>query len=161
MCHLKRSIYGLKQSPRQWNQKLISVLEEINSKQFSIDPCMFVSGQVVAIYVDDLLVLGSEMKRVQEVEDVLEENFEVTSFGTPRLLLSIQISWFENRATSRQELYILKIIDKFKMSDCEPSPTPMDCGAKSQAARAEHEKTDKTEYQTKIGSLLYSAAGQI
>ncbi|KAG5890365.1 hypothetical protein JTB14_010866 [Gonioctena quinquepunctata] len=123
---------------------------------------MFVSedgGQVVAIYVDDLLVLGSEMKRVQEVEDVLKENFEVTCFGIPRLLLSIQISWFENRVTLCQELYILKILDKYKMSECKPSPTPMDCGAKPQAARAEDEKTDKTEYQSKIGSLLYLAAG--
>ncbi|KAG5879631.1 hypothetical protein JTB14_011528 [Gonioctena quinquepunctata] len=141
---------------------MISVLKEINLKQSSIDPFMFVSedgGQVVAIYVDDLLVLGSEMKGVQEVEDVPEENFEVTCFGTPRLLLSIQISWFENRVTSCQELYILKILDKYKMSDCKPSPTPMDCGAKPQAARAEDEKTVKTEYQSKIGSLLYLAAG--
>ncbi|KAG5867440.1 hypothetical protein JTB14_028445 [Gonioctena quinquepunctata] len=99
------------------------------------------------------------MKRVLEVEDVLKENFEVTCFGTPRLLLSIQISWFENRVTLCQELYILKILDKYKMSDRKPSPTPMDCGAKPQAARAEDEKTDKTEYQSKIGSLLYLAAG--
>ncbi|KAG5865593.1 hypothetical protein JTB14_000588 [Gonioctena quinquepunctata] len=94
-------------------------------------------GQVVAIYVDDLLVLGSEMKRVQEVEDVLKENFEVTCYGTPRLLLSIQISWFENRDTLCQKLYILKVFDKYKLSDCKPSPTPMDCGTKPQAARAE------------------------
>ncbi|KAG5899327.1 hypothetical protein JTB14_029278 [Gonioctena quinquepunctata] len=162
VCHLKRSIYGLKQSPKQWNQKLIFVLKEINWELSSIDPCLFVSengGQVVAIYVDDLLVLGSEMKSVQEVGDVLKENFEVTCFGTPRLLLSIQIPWFENLVISYRELYILKILDKYKMSDCKPSPTPMDCGAKPQAARAEDEKTDKTEYQSEIGSLLYLAAG--
>ncbi|KAG5862654.1 Copia protein, partial [Gonioctena quinquepunctata] len=99
-------------------------------------------GQVVAIYVDDLLVLGSEMKRVQEVEDVLKENFEVTCFGTLRLILSIQISSFQNRVTLCQELNILEILDKYKMSACKPSPTPMDCGAKPQAARAEDEKTD-------------------
>ncbi|KAG5863753.1 hypothetical protein JTB14_014982 [Gonioctena quinquepunctata] len=123
---------------------------------------MFVSedgGQVVAIYVDDLLVLGSEMKRVQK------ENFEVTCFGTPRLLLSIQIPWFENRVTLCQELYILKILDKYKMSDCKPSPTPMDCGAKPQAARAEDEKTDETEYQYLKGSarktLVYMKTDEV
>ncbi|KAG5868494.1 hypothetical protein JTB14_005886 [Gonioctena quinquepunctata] len=41
------------------------------------------------------------------------------------------------------------------MSDCKSSPTPMACGAKPQAARAEDEKTDKTEYQCKIVRTLH------
>ena len=42
VCHLKRSIYGLKQSPRCWNHALDSRLKEMGFEQTSSDPCLYV-----------------------------------------------------------------------------------------------------------------------
>lgn len=42
VCRLKRSIYGLKQSPRCWNHALDRRLKEIGFTQASGDPCLYV-----------------------------------------------------------------------------------------------------------------------
>lgn len=162
VCCLKRSIYGLKQSPRQWNQKLVSVLIQIGLKQSSADPCMFATQdgmQIVAIYVDDILVLGSTEEKVEDIERLLTKNFEVTFLGIPRFLLSIQITWFTNYVTISQEQFIYKMLEKYDLLNCKPVSTPMDCGSKPEKAKPDETRTDKTQYQSKVGSLLYLAMG--
>ena len=65
VCHLKRSIYGLKQSPQCWNTALHKQLKELGFKQTASDPCLYVcldsEGEllVVAIYVEDIILGGS------------------------------------------------------------------------------------------------------
>ena len=41
VCKLKRSIYGLKQSPRCWNIALDSHLRNIGFRQTASDPCLY------------------------------------------------------------------------------------------------------------------------
>ena len=45
VCRLKKSIYGLKQSPRCWNQALNAQLKEIGFKQSSNDPCIYLHNR--------------------------------------------------------------------------------------------------------------------
>lgn len=42
VCKLKKSLYGLKQSPRCWNEKLCEYLKLLGFKQSNADPCVFV-----------------------------------------------------------------------------------------------------------------------
>jgi hypothetical protein len=37
----KKSIYGLKQSPRQWNKRLVDALKKRGLIQSDADPCLF------------------------------------------------------------------------------------------------------------------------
>ena len=59
VCHLKQSIYGLKQSPRCWNHALDSHLKEMGFKQTCCDPCLYVStnseGEIFIIAMYALL----------------------------------------------------------------------------------------------------------
>lgn len=43
VCRLKRSIYGLKQSPRCWNQTLNTQLKKMGFVQSASDPCIYIS----------------------------------------------------------------------------------------------------------------------
>ena len=56
VCHLKKSIYSLKQSPRCWNKELQEYLTSIGFMQSTADPCVFIKVEgtltVVAVYVD-------------------------------------------------------------------------------------------------------------
>lgn len=54
---LKRSLYGLKQSPRNFFQHLKEKLEGIGFESATdVDPCLFISNKVIClIYVDDTL----------------------------------------------------------------------------------------------------------
>ena len=62
MCRLKKSLYGLKQEPRQWYQKFDMFMQSQGFKRTDEDPCLFVQhprdNQVLMLilYVDDMLI---------------------------------------------------------------------------------------------------------
>ena len=63
VCKLKKSLYGLKQSPRCWNEKLYNHLKLLGYKQSGADPCVFIRNskeklEIIAIYVDDLILVA-------------------------------------------------------------------------------------------------------
>lgn len=60
VCKLKKSLYGLKQAAKVWNEALHEVLMECGCSQSSDDPCLYSLTDVchILIHVDDLLVVG-------------------------------------------------------------------------------------------------------
>jgi histone deacetylase 1/2 len=86
---LKRSLYGLKQSPRNFFLYLKEVLERNGMQsQEAIDPCLFISDRVILlVYVDDTLLFSPKQEYIDELleklqrEDVeLEEENDVAGF---------------------------------------------------------------------------------
>lgn len=60
---LNKALYGLRQSPRAWNNKLNSILNELKFYKCSKEPSVYrkkVKDKlfIVAVYVDDLFVTG-------------------------------------------------------------------------------------------------------
>lgn len=49
VCHLKKGLYGLKQSPRNWNNEFNNFVISHGLRQSEADPCVFVKGA----YTDD------------------------------------------------------------------------------------------------------------
>jgi Reverse transcriptase (RNA-dependent DNA polymerase) len=75
---LKKTIYGLVQSAREFYKKLIWVLKSIGFKANKSDPCLLSKWQeddvmLVGIYVDDCLVIGTE-ERIAMLIDDLKKN---------------------------------------------------------------------------------------
>lgn len=71
VCRLLKSLYGLKQSSRQWNLKLTSALTLNGYLQSKFDYSMFTRKEgnaivVLLVYVDDLLISGSLTKMIEE-----------------------------------------------------------------------------------------------
>ena len=59
VCKLKKSLYGLKQSPCCWNYTLDTQLKSMGFTQTKSDPCTYISTgeeSIIAAYVDDILV---------------------------------------------------------------------------------------------------------
>ncbi|KAG7369081.1 reverse transcriptase RNA-dependent DNA polymerase [Nitzschia inconspicua] len=74
---LRRSLYGLKQSPRNFFLHLKSNLEACGFRNPSpdTDPCLFVSGKVVCVvYVDDTLLWSPHIEWIDEAIAQLEAN---------------------------------------------------------------------------------------
>lgn len=66
LCRLKRSIYGLKQSPRAWFDKLSAVVLSYGFRRAYSDHSVFVRQQtsgviILVFYVDDIIVTGSDL----------------------------------------------------------------------------------------------------
>jgi hypothetical protein len=73
---LKKTIYGLVQSTREFYNKLLSTLKSMGFTENKSDPCLltrWINGKVImiGIYIDDCLVVGNE-DQIQEVIQCLK-----------------------------------------------------------------------------------------
>ena len=66
VCKLRRSLYGLQQSPRIWFSRFSSVVLEFGMIRSTIDHFVFYhhtsTGQCIylTVYVDDIVIIGSD-----------------------------------------------------------------------------------------------------
>ena len=84
VCRLNKSIYGLKQSPRCWNETLHCHLKQMKFVQTSGDPCIYVSqdgNAIVGVYVDDLLIAGKNVKGIDEIKSGIADCLEAKDMG--------------------------------------------------------------------------------
>lgn len=71
---LKRTLYGLRQSPRAFWKYIVKKMEECGMEQSNLDPCLFLSGKVIAItYVDDILFWARDEKDIHDLAMKLRE----------------------------------------------------------------------------------------
>ena len=95
VCRLIKSIYGLKQSPRCWNQKFTNFLMNFSLKQSDADQCVFykIDGNekiIIAIFVDDGLVASTSKQKISDLLNYSEKEFEIT-VNNFKLFLGIQM----------------------------------------------------------------------
>ena len=84
VCRLKKSLYGLKQSPREWHARLTSFLLPYDFKPTAFDPCVLIHSTkelFIAIYVDDLSLFGATGKLMDSTKDLLKSELQVTDLG--------------------------------------------------------------------------------
>ena len=71
---LKKTLYGLRQSPRAFWKYLTEKLELTGLKQSEFDPCLFVGEEVICIvYVDDLIFWSKQDDDIHDVAMNLRE----------------------------------------------------------------------------------------
>ena len=164
VCKLKRSLYGLKQSPRCWNSTLDEFLKQLGFVQSTGDPCIYVQdgGELmVGVYVDDIVIGGRGEKRVKDFKLALGEKFDVKDLGRLHFFLGMKI--VEDASTGDiwmgQPAYLEKVVEKFGMKEAKSVPTPVDTSTKLMKAESGEEEVDATGYQSAVGSLLYLSAG--
>ncbi|GBO36416.1 hypothetical protein AVEN_121504-1 [Araneus ventricosus] len=89
VCKLLKSLYGLKQAPRQWFKRFTDFIIHLNFQQLNCEARIFVrrskqSEIFIVLYVDDLLIAGSDDSEVGVVIQLLRNEL-----GCPRLKLQI------------------------------------------------------------------------
>jgi len=118
VAKLKRCIYGLKQSPREWYYRLVEYLAPFGFGITAWDPCVLVheSGNLfLAIYVDDITLFGATGELKEQTINVLKTEFKVNDMGELNWLLGIQITFTDNGITLSQTTFIDKILNHFSM----------------------------------------------
>ena len=162
VARLKRCIYGLKQSPREWYFRLVEHLIPYGFAITAFDPCVMVheSGDLfIAVYVDDISLFGSSGQLMDAVIALLKSEFKVNDMGELHWLLGIQIDFTATGICLSQTTFIDKILDRFSMRDCNPVITPLDPNQRLIAASDNDTRADATQYQQIIGSLMYLVTG--
>ncbi|GJU82093.1 retrovirus-related pol polyprotein from transposon TNT 1-94 [Tanacetum coccineum] len=101
VCRLVKSLYGLKQAPKQWHQKFDNTMLESGFKINECDKCVYVkdtsSGYVIlCLYVDDMLIVGSNDKMIRSTKDMLKSKFDMKDMGLADVILGIKIIRTQN-----------------------------------------------------------------
>ena len=96
VCKLKKSLYVLKQSPRNWHGTIQHELITERFKACMCDPCVYVkddssSKAFIVLYVDDLLVTGSSEVGTSKTNAFLMTEFAM-DLGDVSLILGMQVS---------------------------------------------------------------------
>lgn len=97
VCLLKRSLYGLKQSPRQWYKRFDAFMLEHDFLRSQYDSCIYFkklpddSFVYLLIYVDDMLIVGKDMSEINKIKAQLSGEFEMKDLGAANKILVIEI----------------------------------------------------------------------
>lgn len=132
VLRLNKALYGLKQSPRTFYETIHEALLEMNFVRVPTEPCVYTLSEngkvttILAIFVDDFLLISSSEDTMSRVKKILAEKFEIRDLGPVSDLLGLQITRSEESLKITQSKYIEKILNDFQMADCNPVSTPMD-----------------------------------
>ena len=156
VCRLRKSLYGLKQAPRQWGIRFRNFLIGMKFDQCKNDDCVFIRHNpltIIAIYVDDGLVLAYNQQSIDEVLSALKNGFEIHIMALSTFL-GFQIERNSKGLLIHQSAYISKLLKKFGMDKASAMPSPITtCFDETDDTDVQHD----TPYREAVGSLLYAA----
>jgi hypothetical protein len=128
---LKKSLYGLKQSPRNFFLHLKEKLEKLGFTQSENDPCLFMNDKVICIvYVDDILFYSPKESYIQEVIEALKkENMELEVESDVAGFLGVLITKKPDGTIHlTQTGLIQRILAALNMDDFNTKETPAEDG---------------------------------
>jgi len=151
VCFLKKSLYGLKQSPQQWYKKFESFMVSINFSSSNYDICVYFkklsSGEFIylLLYVDDMLIAASNMEEIVRLKEQLGSAFEMKDLRATKRILGMEIS--RDRPNRKlflsQKEFVGKVIRHFSMEKAKIASTPLATHFKLSATmspKSEYEK---------------------
>ncbi|KAG8477244.1 hypothetical protein CXB51_030469 [Gossypium anomalum] len=141
VCLLKKSLYDLKQSPRQWYKRFDSFMTSHDFKRSSFDSCVYFkknndgSFVYLLLYVDDMLIAAKDKGEIRKVKAQLSEEFEMKDLGPAKKI--------------------------FGMESAKPVSTPLAAhfrlsSALSPQSDDEIEYMSHVPYSSVVGSLMYA-----
>ncbi|RVW89954.1 Retrovirus-related Pol polyprotein from transposon TNT 1-94 [Vitis vinifera] len=150
VCKLRKSLYDLKQAPRQWYKKFDNFMHRIGFKKYEADHCCYVksfdnSYIILLLYVDDMLIVGSDIEKINNLKKQLSKQFAMKDLGAAKQILE----------------YVKKVLNRFNMNEAKPVSTPLGSHfklSKEQSPKTEEERDhmSKVPYASTIGSLMYA-----
>nr|GEY34820.1 putative RNA-directed DNA polymerase [Tanacetum cinerariifolium] len=159
VCLLKKSLYGLKQSPRAWFGRFTLAMNKYGFKQSNSDHTLFLKrrGNLITcliIYVDDMIITGDDKEEIAKLRKSLFTEFEMKDLGKLKYFLGIEVLRSKRGIFMCQKKYILDLLAETGMVDCKQADTPMIMNQKLYMEE-EAEPAEKERYQRMVGKLIY------
>ncbi|GJR77225.1 zinc finger, CCHC-type containing protein [Tanacetum coccineum] len=127
VCKLIKSLYRLKQTPKQWNQKFDEVVLSNGYLLNQADKCVYSKfdksgkGVIICLYVDNMLIFSTYQVQVDLTKEFLSSKFSMKDMGEVDVILDIRIKHGSNGIAISQSYYIEKAVSQLEYSrviDC-------------------------------------------
>jgi hypothetical protein len=115
VCKLQRSLYGLKQTSRQWNAKLTETLIASNYVQSKADYSLFTKKTdagftAILVYVDDLVMGGTDISEINKLKALLDHKFSIKDLGSLKYFLGFEVARSDKGISLCQRKYTLDLL---------------------------------------------------
>jgi len=159
VCHLRKSLYGLKQSPRDWFGKFSSVVQQFGMTRSEADHLVFYrrskAGSIyLVVYVDDIVLIGNDNHSISQIKQHICHHFQTKDLGKLRYFLGTKVAQSNNGIVISQRKYALDILEKTGLMNSKSIETPMDPNAKLLPSQGEP-LSDPEKYRRLVGKLNY------
>ncbi|KAK4254159.1 hypothetical protein QN277_020331 [Acacia crassicarpa] len=159
VCKLKRSLYGLKQSPRAWFDRFTRVMKKHGFTQGQSDHTLFVkhyNGKmtILTVYVDDIILTGDDEVEINQIKKALAREFQIKDLGEMKYFLGMEVARSKGGIYISQRKYVLDLLKESGMTGCRPSDTPIQVDKINEGANL-GKSVDIGNYQRMVGKLIY------
>ena len=163
VCHLLKTLYGLKQLGREWNNQLNQGMQTIGFVRLISDPCAYIRGddkdfQIVTVWVDDLLIFATSDKGMRETKAQIAQKWRITDLGEPAKIIGIEVKHTRDSISISQKVYINSILRKEGLDRANPVATPLDPNVRIEPNPDQSEGEDCNSYARLLGELQYLAS---
>jgi len=160
---LLKSLYGLKQSPRLFNQHLHGTLQKQGWESCTFDPCLYrhvESGAYLVVVVDDMILASPSDSFTKAFYDNMSAVYDIKDLGEPKYVIGVKVDVGPNSLRLVQDRYITDLNsqhtpgDKATSTPAVPNATLCIDGISGQ---------DKSpllsvprQYRSLVGGLMYT-----
>ena len=168
VCKLKRSLYGLKQSGRNWYECLAHQLEQLGFHSSQHDKCLWTQKRGnhlcwALVWVDDIVYGSTDEDFGRWFAAEVGKPFTIGDFGPLAWFLGIAFKAEQDGLTLSHKLYISNLLTKFGMHNCKIASTPLSekCALSKddqpKGGSGDVSKIAECDYRGLVGSISYLA----
>jgi hypothetical protein len=130
VCQLNNSLYSLKQVPRAWNNQFAAFLLTLGFVEAKSDTSLFIyhhgaETAYLLLYVDDIVLTASSESLLRRITS-LEQEFATKDLGVFHHFLGVIVASHPVGLLLHQRHYTLDILERARMTNCNPCSTPVD-----------------------------------
>ena len=157
---LLKSLYGMKEAPKLWYQKVTAGLIEMGFERSQHDQCLFMHKNkkiILLLYTDDCLLFCETDKMLQEMIATMQKMFSLTEQDVGKDVfdyLGIELTYKGTKVTMRQDGLMKKIFKTTQWEDVGGQTTP----AREKPIGADlegKEFKEHWEYDSVVGMLMF------
>ncbi|KAH9687883.1 Integrase catalytic domain-containing protein [Citrus sinensis] len=169
VCLLKKSLYGLKQSLKQWYLRFDEFMVTHGFMRCSYDCCVYYKLLkddlyiYLLLYVDDMLIACKVREEIEDLKKILSSEFDMKNLGIAKKILGVEIE--RDRAAGvmflSQKKYLTRVLHSFQMLNSKPVGTPLAAHfrlSNLQCRKISEEKLEIEDvpYANAVGCLMYA-----
>ena len=143
-------------------------MQKIGFKKCGADHCCYLkffdnSYIILLLYVDDMLIVESSIKEINDLKKQLSKQFAMKDLGAAKQILGMRIIRDKANGTLKlsQSKHVKRVLSRFNMNEAKLVSTPLGSHfklSKEQSPKTEEERDhmSKMPYTSAIGSLMYA-----
>ena len=161
---LLKSLCGVHQSANLLHEKIKSRLIDLGFKPSSADASIFIGpgGIIMALYVDDALVIGRSEETIYEVKEEMKAFHPMKDYGRSEKVLGLRIRQLQDQGyvCIDQERYALEVLDEFGFIESRTQSTPLSPSVQLEGEGVPRlDRRDHNLFRRIIGRLTYLVIG--